>query len=128
MQGHPGSKKMLYELRKRYCSPNLAIKVQDTIYGCKLCAHSKRPNNSQLKPPLQKIYDPSNGPDDLMVNDLVGPLPASNGFTPILTSIDIFSRYLFESDKGTVFTSELMTLQRQSGNSSNSQDSRKVVI
>ena len=27
--------------------------------------------------------------------DIVGPLPASNGFTHILTAIDVFSRYLF---------------------------------
>ena len=69
--------------------------------------------------------------------DLVGPLPASNGFTHILTAVDVFSRYLFAvplgrpdalsvvngllsiftrhvskyilTDKGTAFTAELVT-------------------
>ena len=49
----------------------------------------------KLCPPLQKIYDPCNGPTDLMEVDIVRPLPASNGFTHILTAIDVFSRYLF---------------------------------
>ena len=95
MQRQPGSKKMLYELRKRTYLPNLAIKVQETIEGCKFCAQSKRVINAQLKPPLQKIYDPSNGPEDIMEIDLVGSLPAYNGFTHTLTGIDVFSRYLF---------------------------------
>ena len=34
VQGHPGSKKMLHELRKRYYSPNLACKVQKILDGC----------------------------------------------------------------------------------------------
>ena len=56
---------------------------------------SKSTNESKIRPPLQKIYDPCNGPTDLMEVDIVGPLPASNGFTHILTAIDVFSRYLF---------------------------------
>ena len=34
VQGHPGSKKMLQELRKRYYSPNLTEKVQTFITNC----------------------------------------------------------------------------------------------
>ena len=56
---------------------------------------SKSTNESKIRPPLQKKYDPCNGPTDLMEVDIVGPLPASNGFTHILTAIDVFSRYLF---------------------------------
>ena len=56
---------------------------------------SKSTNESNLLPPLQKIYDPCNGPTDLLEIDIVGPLPASNGFTHILTAIDVFSRYMF---------------------------------
>ena len=56
---------------------------------------SKSTNESNLRPPLQKIYDPCNGPTDLLDIDIVGPLPASNCYTHILTTIDVFSRYLF---------------------------------
>ena len=31
VQGHPGSKKILYELRKRYYSPSLAEKTQKIL-------------------------------------------------------------------------------------------------
>ena len=56
---------------------------------------SKSTNESKLCPPLQKIYDPCNGPTDLLEVDIVGPLPTSNGFTHILTAIDVILRYLF---------------------------------
>ena len=55
VQGHPGSKKMLYELRKRYYSPNLACKVQKVLDGCENCMKSKSVKEPQLRPPLQKI-------------------------------------------------------------------------
>ena len=138
VQGHPGLKKMLFELRKRYYSPNLACKVQKFLDGCENCMKSKSAKEPQLRPPLQKIYDPCDGPEDLLEIDIVGPLPASNGFTHILTAVDVFSRYLFAvplkrpdthsvvrgllsiftkhayvpkhilTDKGTAFTAELL--------------------
>ena len=95
VQGHPGSKKILHELRKRYHSPNLAEKTQKILESCETCKRSNSVNESKIRPPLQKIYDPCNGPSDLMEVDIVGPLPTSNGFTHILTAIDVFSRYLF---------------------------------
>ena len=139
VQGHPGLKKMLFELRKRYYSPNLACKVQKVLDGCENCMKSKGVKESQLRPPLQKIYDPCYGPEDTLGIDIVGPLPASNGFTHILTAVAIFSRYLFAvplkrpdthsvvrgllsiftrhayvpkhilTDKSTAFTAELLT-------------------
>ena len=100
---------------------------------------SKNVKESQLRPPLQQIYEPCDGPEDMLEIDIVGPLPALNGFTHILMAIDIFSRYLFAvplkrpdthsvvigllsiftrhayvpkhilMDKGTAFTAELLT-------------------
>ena len=139
VQGHPGLKKMLYEIRKRYYSPNLAGKDQKVLDGCENCIKSKSKKESQLRPPLEKIYDPCDGPEDMLEIDIVGPLPASNGFTHILTAVDVFSRYLFAvplkrpdthsvvrgllsiftkhayvpkhilTDKGTAFTAEILT-------------------
>ena len=60
VQGHPGSKKMLQELRKRYYSPNLAEQVQTFISNCQACIQSKPIAKEKLRPPLQKIYDPCN--------------------------------------------------------------------
>ena len=95
VQGHPSSKTMIHELRKRYYSPSLAEKTQKQLEHCETCMRSKFTNESKIRLPLQKIYDPCNGPTDLMEVDIVGPLPASNGFTHIMTAIDVFSRYLF---------------------------------
>ena len=47
------------------------------------------------KPPLQKIYDPNNGAEDLMEIDLIALLQFFNLFTYILTVGDGFSPYLF---------------------------------
>ena len=139
VQGHPGLKKMLYELRKRFYSPNLACKVQKVLDGCENCMKSRTVKEPYLRPPLQKIEDPCDGPADMFEMDTVGPLQASNGFTHILTAVDVFSCYLFPvplkrpdthsvvrgllsiftkhayvpkhmlTDKGTAFTAELLT-------------------
>ena len=86
---------MLHELCKRYYSPSLAEKTQNRLESCEPSMRSKSTNQSKIRPPLQKIYDTCNGPTVPMEVDIVGPLPASNGFTHILTAIDVFSRYLF---------------------------------
>ena len=97
VQGHPSSKKKLHELRKGYYSPSLAEKTQKILESCETCMRSKSTNESKIRPPSQKFYDPCNGLRDLMEVDIVGLLPASNGFTHIhrSTAIDVFSRYLF---------------------------------
>ena len=130
---------MLHELRKRYYSPNLACKVQKVLDGCENSMKSKSVKESQFRPPLQKIYDPCDGPGDMLEIDIVGSRPASNGFTHNLTALDVFSRYLFAvllkrpdtnsvvrgllsiftkhayvpkhilTDKGTAFTAELLS-------------------
>ena len=53
VQGHPGLKKMLFELRKRYYSPNLACKVQKVLDGCENCMKYKSVKEPQLRPPLR---------------------------------------------------------------------------
>ena len=100
---------------------------------------SKSVKESHLRPPLQKIYDMCDGAEDMLEIGIVGPLPASIGFTHFLTAIDVFSRYQFAvplerpdtqsvvkgllsiftthayvpkhilTDKGTVFIAELLT-------------------
>ena len=91
VMGHPGSKKMLHELHKRFYSPSLSEKTQRILERCETCMRSKSTSETKLHPPLQKIFDPCNGPTDLLEVDIVGPLPASNSYTLILTEIDVFS-------------------------------------
>ena len=65
VRGHPGSKKVLHELRKRYYLPKLAIKVQKVINSCATYIKSKTVEESLLRQPVQKNYDPFEGPEDM---------------------------------------------------------------
>ena len=40
------------------------------------------------------VYDPSNGPEDLLEIGSVGVVPPSNSYTYILTAVDVFSRFM----------------------------------
>ena len=95
IQGHPGASKMLGELRRRYYIPNLAEKVPEFVNICQDCIRTKPVKPSSVTPPLEPIYDPCDGPEDVLEIDLVGELPRSNGYSHILTACDYFSRYLF---------------------------------
>ena len=86
---------MLQELRQKYYNPNLTQKVTKFFNNCEWCLRAKDVRKETLLPPLQQIYDPCDGPEDLMEIDLVGELPNSNGYTYILTACDVFTRYLF---------------------------------
>ena len=79
MWGHPGSRKMLYHLRQRYYCANLAAILQASIKNCQTCIKLERIAKHQVRPPVQMIHDPSNGPENLLEIGLVGPLPSSNG-------------------------------------------------
>ena len=95
MQGHPGASKMLVELRKRFCIPNFSEHVSKFVSNCTDCLKARPIHPKRLTLPLEKIYDPCNGPEDILEIDLVGELPCSIGYTRILAACDYFSRYLF---------------------------------
>ena len=71
MQGHPGASKMLVELRKRYYIPNFSEHVSKFVSNCTDCLKAKPVNPKRLTPPLEKIYDHCNGPEDILEVDLV---------------------------------------------------------
>ena len=59
-QGHPGSGKMLHELRKRYYSHNLSVLVLHNISICQDCIQAKPIQKTSITPPLQQMYDHCN--------------------------------------------------------------------
>ena len=93
MQGHWGSKNMLYHLRQRYYCPNLVRQSTSHNNKCQTCIRSKPLAKQHLRPPLQKNYYPNNGPEHLLEIDSGGPLPPSDGFRSILIAVAVFSRY-----------------------------------
>ena len=137
-QGHPWSKNMLDSFKERYYCPEIAAEIQAFKNNYQTCIRSKQIAKQHLRPRLQKIYDPSNGPEHLMKINPAGQFPPSNGFTHNHTAEDVFSRYIFAillrrsdalstvkglvsistrpeyvsaailTDKGTVFTAKLL--------------------
>ena len=86
---------MLYTIKQRQNCQNLAEKFETFSKNYQVCIKSKHIAKQQLHPPLKKIYDPRIGPEDLLEIDLARPIPASNGFSHILTAVELFSRHMF---------------------------------
>ena len=93
MQRHPGASKTLKVLGSRYYDPDLTCKIQVYIDNCQMCIRAKLCSITQLGCPLEHLDNPCDGPKDIMEIDLVGEIPASNGYTDSLTTCDVFSRY-----------------------------------
>ena len=83
---------MLGDFRKRYYVPNLVEKEQKFVNNCQDCVKAKPVETSTVTPPLEPIYDPCNGPEDVLEIDPVGVLPQFNGYSHILISCDYCSR------------------------------------
>ena len=75
MQGHLGASKMVVELRKRFYKPGQSEHVSKYVSNCTDCIKAKSCDPKRLVPPLEKIFDPFNGPEDVFKIDLVGELP-----------------------------------------------------
>ena len=91
---HPGISKVLQEIRQRFYYPNMAKHVKKWAEGCEQCAKDKGVHNATIKPELLNLPEWDLVPKDAMQIYLLTKLP-SGGFENVLTSIDVFSRYLF---------------------------------
>ena len=66
----------------------------DYIENCLTCLQAKPVKIESITPPLQLVASEQNFPD-MLQTDIVGQLPTSQNLKYMLTSIDVFSRYLF---------------------------------
>ena len=92
---HPGITKVIQQCREKYYYPGLAAKIAKHINQCTKCMQTKRTDNRLLTPPLLDTSKLALGPEDALQMDIVPFDEPSNGFTAIVTAMDIFSRYLF---------------------------------
>ena len=92
---HPGTFKMLIEIRQKYYYLGIAKIVRKWVQGCETCIKDKRVPNSSITPELLNLPDWDLGPEDSMQIDLLPNLPPSGGYEIIKTAMDVFSRYLF---------------------------------
>ena len=92
---HPGITKVIQQCREKYYYPGLAAKIAKHINQCMKCMQTKRKDNRLLTPPIIDTSKLALGPEDALQMDIVQFDEPSNGFTAIVTAMDIFSRYLF---------------------------------
>ena len=92
---HPGITKVIQQCREKFYYPGLAAKIAKHINQCMKCMQTKRTDNRLLTPPMIDTSKLALGPEDALQMDIVPFDEPSNGFTAIVTAMDIFSRYLF---------------------------------
>ena len=73
----------------------MAQLIRDWVMSCEQCIRESRIDRSLTRPPLQNPNEHITAPEDAMQTDLVPELPPSGGYENIVTSMDVFSRYLF---------------------------------
>jgi len=88
---HPGIKATKRLISSRYVWPNLASEVAELARSCMSCQRAKVHTHLKLQP--EKMLVPARRFQHIHV-DLVGPLPASHGFTHLLTVLDRSTRWL----------------------------------
>ena len=89
--GHLGFTRTTEEFRK--ICPNYVEIIADYIRNCSTCLQIKQIQPSKLRKPLQEVSTFKSFPGHLMQIDILGPFPSPYKY--VLTSIDVFSKYLF---------------------------------
>ncbi|XP_036072769.1 uncharacterized protein lrfn4b [Oryzias melastigma] len=87
---HPGVRRTLYFLRRRFWWPSMSRDTQDFISGCPVCARNKVSHT----PPAGQLHPLSipTRPWSHIALDFVTGLPPSSGKTVIMTIVDRFSK------------------------------------
>ena len=91
----PGITKVIQQCREKYYYPSLAAKIAKHINQCMKCMQTKQTDNRLLTPPVINTSKLAMGPEDALQMDIVPFDKPSNGFTAIVTAMDICSPYLF---------------------------------
>ena len=93
---HPGITKTIIAYREKCYYPKMAQLITEWVMSCEKCNaldnYGSIPNSP---PPLKNPNEHITAPEDAMQNDLVPGLPPSGGYENIVTTMDVFSRYLF---------------------------------
>ena len=86
---------MILEARQKYYYPCMAKYIKKWVSNCQICIQTKRINNDLLRTELLNCPEWDLGPEDILQMDILPNLPPSGGYDPIITAIDVFSKYLF---------------------------------
>ena len=88
---HRGIVATLASLRENCFWPGIRRDAENFVKNCSICCFAK----PKFLPP--SIDEPlmTKAPMEILAFDYIGPLPESNGFRYILTTINLFARYAF---------------------------------
>ena len=92
---HPGITKVIQQGREKSYLPSLAAMITEHISQCKKCMRTKQADNRILTPPIIITSQLAMGQEDALGMVIVPFGEPSNGYTAIVTAMDVFSRYLF---------------------------------
>ncbi|GFX62997.1 hypothetical protein TNCV_1100901 [Trichonephila clavipes] len=87
---HPGIRRSVHLMKQRFVWPSISSDVAKWARHCLACQKSKI--HRHTRSPLSSFQEPSQRFDHVHL-DLIGSLPASNGYTYCLTMIDRFSKW-----------------------------------
>ena len=87
---HPGTNATVKIMKSKFVWHGLAKDVRDWARGCVTCQAAKVHRHNRA--PMHKFEKPATRFAHVHV-DLVGPLPASKGYTHLLTIVDRFTRW-----------------------------------
>lgn len=87
---HPGVQATQLKIGQKYFWPNMRHDISHWVQSCIQC--QKQKIHKHVKAPIQNIKIPEGRFKHIHI-DLVGPLPPSNGYRYLLTSVDRFTRW-----------------------------------
>ena len=93
----PGIIKRISAYRQKYYYTNTAQLIRQRVMSCEQCIGVSRVDDRFTRAALQNSSEHITAAEDAMQIDLVPELPPSVGYENIVTSIDVFTRYLFVS-------------------------------
>ena len=86
---------MIQEARLKYCYQCIAKYIKNCVSNCQICIQTKRFGNDLLRTELPNCPKWDLGPEDILQKDILLKRPSSEGYDQIITTIDVFLRYLF---------------------------------
>ena len=91
---HPRITRMIQECRAKNYFPRIARKIRAWVTSCPDCIANKRIDTRQIRPKMLSNSEFTMGSEDCLEVDILPNLPSSNGTQHIITTMDVFSRYL----------------------------------
>ena len=92
---HPEMTKVLQQCNEKYYYPSLAARRARHINQCMKYMQRKQTDNRLLTLPMINTSKVAMGPEDALEMYIVPFDELSNGYTAIVTALDVFSRHLF---------------------------------